>query len=262
MIVLCCSKLEALRIFNEFVKYSKGIPDFKVALFANEKPLPCEVNRLLIVPKVIVCTISRFFRVFNVIPINVSYLWIENLEKILYKYSPSKVKHNQIHQIYSILEKNDNFSAIWRRKNIKIVYITDESEDITTKISVLRLLEDPITYTFTEKDMEFNKPTRKIDTLKCKNIFKTLAWVLSENPGFIGKVVRVSTNNSSEKVAKIIKSLKIQGKIQTDIEIATEMIDSSNIDVWVTLEPQSTESFQGLLSFLPLSCRIISIQSS
>ena len=91
LLVLAQSCEECVMIQDLFKKYSKGLKNFRVASLANQRPLPCEIFRLRSEPCVVIATINRFLKISKIYPLVFSYLWIEELPKILKNFSSSKV---------------------------------------------------------------------------------------------------------------------------------------------------------------------------
>lgn len=88
----------------------------------------------------------------------------------------------------------------WDRRSLKIVFVTSNNDEVLHQTSILKLCEAPLIYKFSVQELELKKKLPRIDFIRSRNNFKTLVWLLFDNPVYAGKNIYVYTQKFKTKL--------------------------------------------------------------
>jgi hypothetical protein len=181
------------------------------------------------------------------------------LTKIIQKCGPAKVRPGQVYEVFKRIEKVEDFSAVWNRKRLDVVFVSDQEEEVLTQVTVLRLVQSPGVFKFEDFVMDVKNEIPSLLFFRCRNRIRTLKWVLKENPGIEGKSVFVFTKNFMSKVRKALKSSEFQERINKNLFFAG--VISQDIDYLINVEYPGLVDFQNQLNSLSKDSTILTLIS-
>ena len=86
-------------------------------------------------------------------------------------------------------------------------------------------------YRFNINELEVKKNIARLSFIRSKNSFKTILWIIKENPGFLNKNICIFTLKLKPKLEKMLKIQKIKEKIQGNIVICSEIVENTVFDI-------------------------------
>lgn len=159
--------------------------------------------------------------------------------------------------MFQAIERKADFSTLWIRKALKIVYVTSDNDDLLHQNSILRLCDSFTLFRFTASEMSLKKSLPKLIFLKSNNIIKTVLWLVKENPGFTNKTICISSPTHNNKLKKLLSQPEIKKSLSGNIIISDETPISTVIDVWISTTYSSLSELIQITNFMPDTSQVI-----
>jgi hypothetical protein len=123
----------------------------------------------------------------------------------------------------------------------------------------LRLCEDYLIYKFTSEELEAKQEIPCLKFFKCKNIVKSLLYILRGNPAFQCKNICIFADFYKKKLEKMLNSKKIKEELTGNIIISSEKVQSYQFDIYINAECPQFQNFKSQLNNLPAESQIITL---